>query len=477
MDYKKIQFGKASAEAEGMDSPELLIAGYLDANGLTERAIQGREFLFLGYKGSGKTALGEHLRLRSESENLIFTRHVFLSEFPFQSFQNIVSGTNEAAARFPIAWSWLLLVYLIDSFSNDNEINSGNAADYEGIVANLRKIGLLPAKSLKELALISSNSSFKLNLPFDFGVEVTKSGATSEDLRFLHLAENLKRLVCTVNSSSKHLIVIDGLDDILTSSGLQYESLAALIKEAQRLNRELTEAGVPAKFVILCRTDLFERLPIPNKNKIRQDFAIDFEWYHDPREPASSQLVALANLRARLVYPNLDDIFKEFFPYIRNQSAASFLLNLTRHTPRDFLQLLNHLGHFYRAGRFSTGQIQSGVRDYSIRYFLPEIKDELVGYLSPEEGEGILQLLASMGRRHFTFAELERAKESSERHHQIRLDGACEALYECSAIGHITFGHQKNYFSFKYRNRHSNFNPQSTIILHRGVWKAMNLPE
>ena len=56
MDFRSIRFGKASAEAESAAAPELLLAGYLDHEGFTTQASSGDAFLFLGYKGSGKTA-------------------------------------------------------------------------------------------------------------------------------------------------------------------------------------------------------------------------------------------------------------------------------------------------------------------------------------------------------------------------------------------------------------------------------------
>ena len=64
------------------------------------------------------------------------------------------------------------------------------------------------------------------------------------------------------------MLFIDGLDEILTHSELQFPALAALISEASRLNDDLRAAYKPFKCVVLCRTDLFDRLPGANKNKI-----------------------------------------------------------------------------------------------------------------------------------------------------------------------------------------------------------------
>lgn len=52
----------ASAEQEGAADPNLLLDGFFDLGGLVQEATAGHRFLFLGYKGSGKSAISEELR-------------------------------------------------------------------------------------------------------------------------------------------------------------------------------------------------------------------------------------------------------------------------------------------------------------------------------------------------------------------------------------------------------------------------------
>lgn len=65
--FKDIYFGEVSGEMEGSDHPELLLDGYLDVHKITEIALENQKFLFLGYKGSGKSSLAERVRLISEN--------------------------------------------------------------------------------------------------------------------------------------------------------------------------------------------------------------------------------------------------------------------------------------------------------------------------------------------------------------------------------------------------------------------------
>ena len=52
-----------------------------------------------------------------------------------------------------------------------------------------------------------------------------------------------------------------------------------------------------------------------------------------------------------------------------------------------------------------------------------------------------------------------------------------KVLYDCSAIGHIHYYKEFNgtRVLFKYRNRSTSFEKSDKILLHRGLWKAMNV--
>ena len=69
-DFRKIQFGYTDAQTEGQECPNLMTDGYVDIEDVVSKALFSTIFLFLGYKGSGKSALSEHLRL-SAGENYI----------------------------------------------------------------------------------------------------------------------------------------------------------------------------------------------------------------------------------------------------------------------------------------------------------------------------------------------------------------------------------------------------------------------
>ncbi|MDA8164322.1 MAG: hypothetical protein M0017_04745, partial [Desulfobacteraceae bacterium] len=393
------------------------------------------------------------------------------------SFSKILSGDIEPEAKYPAAWSWVLALLILSSFASDEGAASSSDQDFQKTISSLKQLGVLPANNLRDLVVYSSKKQFKIKIPPIMEALFESPVPQTQDLQFFHMIDNLKSLIGNFKSNNKHLVVVDGLDDILTNRNIQLRSLASLMLEVSRLNQFFIKKNAPVKIIVLCRTELFEKLPGPNKNKMRQDSAIEIDWYHDPRNPSNSKLVTLANLRAKLSLGREVNIFEDFFgESIDGKKTLTFLIEMTRHTPRDFLQILTHLQKYYKSGKFARDEVLSGCRDYSMNYFLPEIKDELVGYVSQDHIEYIIQIFSSLRKRDFYMHEIEEIARSKPRYREMDIEDICIELFNCSALGNVSKrpgGSEE--FSFKYRNHNSSFNDRERIILHKGLWKALNL--
>ncbi len=221
------------------------------------------------------------------------------------------------------------------------------------------------------------------------------------------LTEYIKKLICSIREERTHVIVIDELDDILSPNGNQFYNIAALINEVKDLNIFFSRSNVPVKILVLCRTDMFERFPDPNINKIKQDKSFTFSWYREGiNNPNDSDLIKLINLRTQLIYSNIDDAFAIFFPptYGKRQ-IHSALLDFTRHTPRDFVQLINYIQRHCTSDKVDTTAITKGVKEYSTEYFKQEIANEMAGYIPIKHIEGVFSVLSSMRSRDFTYQQ------------------------------------------------------------------------
>lgn len=473
-----VVFGLAAAEEERAKRPQLLLEGFFDAFGYVKEVAEGNKFLVLGPKGSGKSAIASRIELLAKEREGLFAATYQLGTFAFDAFTGVLPGTEAPESRYPSIWELLLLIALMESFSRDPHCKSTGTPSHSKVIDALRRLGLLPARDLTQLVKRTSSKEFKAGVPGLFEVGMTSSKeSTSPDVKFLH--NTLREVCCHTSPSGQHLLFIDGLDDILTRRGKQYEALAALIVATDRMNKMLRDFSISAKVVVLCRTDLFERLPGPNKNKIRQDNSVTLDWYQDARDLKSTNLVKLVNQRAFVCLGRQIDVFDEFLPPSlgSGQPTTKALLDSTRHTPRDIIQLMNRVRDFACGPTASDGSVWTALGKYSEDYLLNEVRDELSGSLSRDEIERVLQLLSVMGHDVFRFDQIRAAQLKDERFGGIDLMKTLELLFECSAIGNLRGRDtdERYRFTFRYRNRNAVFNPNEEIVVHRGLRKALNL--
>lgn len=475
MDFKAINFGKADAHTEGESYPELLSRGYLNISSVVDKALNSNVFLFLGYKGSGKSSLSEHLRLQS-GETLVDQQQ--LKDFPFKEFDKILASEDKLI-RYKKLWSWILCVKVFGNLYSDSSASIQTQEDLSKVNKIFTQAGIFPVMKISSLVKKSVTDSVKASIECLELARTESSENVSVDIEML--TDYLKNLITCFKEGKRQVMIIDDLDDILSPKGVQLGIISALINEVKELNRFFLLSYIPFKILVLCRTDMFERLPDPNKNKIKQDSSFTFTWYREGVDKSEdSDLIELVNTRARLVYPELQDVFKTFFPKIYDRKKTySALLDFTRHTPRDFIQLINHIQDQCpeNTDKVLSTYIEKGINEYSTEYFKQEISDEMAGYLPGPVIEGVFNSLSSIRKRDFWYSEIKEKFSYNTKIRDYDLDEVMKVLYECSAIGHTYSydGGNTNRVTFKYRNRSSAFNPEDRIILHKGLWKALNV--
>jgi hypothetical protein len=475
--FNRIQFGYASAEVESSDAPELLLNAFLDPHNFLAEVQRGRRFLVLGFKGAGKSSIGLHLSLMAKQTPNLFVTPYFLADLSYKMLGKIVREEIENELRYPKAWSWVLLLALMTSVTRDQGARPSEPNEFHNTIRILKREGLVPTTNLGEIVGKSSLQDVQIKL---WNFTIAGRGESKErSISLGVLIQHLRDLLLSVHTDSHHLLVIDGLDDVLLTDKIQLQALSSLLLEASRLNQHFREARAPFKIVVLCRTDIFERLPGPNQNKLRQDLAVELDWCEEATDPRRTNLVQLANIRARLADPDLQDVFSRHFPrVIERKDPAKYLLEYTRHTPRDFLQLLTYIQKANHSGRLQYGEISAGLRAYAEKFFVPEIRDELEGVVSRDHIDAIFEALRQYHRAEFLQEEFCKfTKERSLLPQDLDMSAVFRALYTCSAIGniHITSQGQRRY-SFRYRNHHSVYNSSDFIVVHRGLRRALLLP-
>lgn len=141
------------------------------------------------------------------------------------------------------------------------------------------------------------------------------------------------------------------------------------------------------------------------------------------------------------------------------------------------MQLINYIKENCNTDKVTIDAINKGVKRYSIEYFKPEIANELAGYLPNKAIPQVFDVLSSIRSQNFTYEQFAEKFNNIIGKIEVGPQDVLKVLYDCSAIGHFhyykEFGDKR--VLYKYRNRYTSFEKSDRILLHRGLWKAMNV--
>jgi hypothetical protein len=476
--FKDIVFGKAAAENEkSRRYRKLLLDGFLDDYGYTNLLLYDEKFLVLGLKGSGKSAIAARLELLAEqSDDFIVTNYDLSTEFPHKLFSKLLNlHENEAQlTKFQYYWEYLILLVFIESFSKDDSATYSNREQYKLLLKVMEQLELMPTMSFTNLVTKLKAEDFEANLNNALStIKGSKKG--------LSTIFNLLREICySISVKRKHLLIIDGLDSLMTQQIKQNNIIASLVVVSDAINRHFLENDINAKIILLCRTDLFDILPGANLNKIKQDSAIILNWYQEGVPANSTNLIKMINLRIRTSIGYDTDIF-EFFPgSIQSGSlTVKTLLDHTRYRPRDLIALLNYI-QTTTEGNLKPAhyEVLAGIMQYSREFLLSEIKNELYGFLNDDEREKSMKLLSLMNKSTFNFEEIENIKNADTRFQKLDTIRILQALFDCGAILNFRKDESGVYiYTSKIRNPTACFDPHQSIRIMRGLWKTFNFRE
>ncbi len=475
-DFKKIVFGKMDASKE-TSSPQLLLDGYLDANGYIEQLVEGDMYYVFGQKGSGKSAIASKIELMARTEGKISAKIYDLGQFDYAGFSGVIPGVKtESISKGLTTWEFLIALKLLENYDiNETKIQSAEV-NLNNIVKGLKSIGLIPSKGFNGIIDRMKHKAFQIS------GSVAGTGASiglndSENIsnqKIRAMIKNVINAMYNVSPLKKQFIIIDGLDSSLGKRTAEYDVISSLINATDLINRNLMDNEINAKIIVLCRNDILDRLSGTNKNKFTIDSGIQLDWYQPVKDPRETNLNKLIDLRAKVSLGSEISVMDEFFPpYIPvnngHKDTLKFLLENTRHTPRDFIALMNNIQRSsYKKGA-TVDSILNGIRKYSDDYFVGEIKDGLDGLMSKDDQEMLFRAIKHTG--HILTNVTELADEMSvDKQKAIEL---LETLYDSGAI--VNVNPNNGQYTSKYRNRHSSFDPNQKIRIHQGLVKAFSL--
>lgn len=488
MKFRDLYFGQADARTEAIREPEGFVKSFIDHRGIVKSVVDEGRFLVLGPKGAGKSALAWFLQATSHKHDLVVHPRD-MPDLPISDVAKLKTGDSPGPSRSLNAWRFLLLCALIDTILEDQDSDLNKNPEALSVIEKLREYGFLDPTP-KTAILKAVKRTWKVPIP---RIGEIFSRESSDSLHLVHLIPYLEKWVSDERGSqNRHLLILDGLDSIYLNSDEYIPALSALVQSTLSLNQSLRSTDATGAVVLLLRNDVFSRLELPDGGKVRSDWAIDLDWRILSGEAASAPLFDLIDHKSvSLANQKPFDVVQTFFPSgikLKGRGAErdvySYLLNLTRHTPRDLLQLFEHIRQADAANNASDytptlrqETIREGVLQYSTKYFVDAVRNELVGRgSSGESGRAVVDALRNLGARRFTRDEYKASLEDIDVAGKPGADEALRWLFFAGAVGNEVGSGDSRYLQFFHRRDDNDVYLRGTLVIHNALVYAWAVP-
>lgn len=481
--FSELYFGEASNEAEVRKNEQRFFRTYLDIWRLKENLASKSFFLVIGPKGSGKTAVGQYLRLLLEKDlgpECVFSHVVNMDDAsPNVSTLSALTTklvSQDAAGVTKASWRLYIALEFLELILKDQGASLQSDPRFVNIIDQLRAADLLRADFPKVLRKVREDK-LKIDLKF----LSTERSVGRGEVRAPSLGQELLDYLCTNLSESNYLLIIDGLDRIISTNKAYWLSLASLLSAGMEVHDQLSRLQESMHLLVMCRSDVFRKVPFADADKIT-DVSIFVDWASSQTRARDSALwdyiASKAGIRVEDFFETLPDtveVGKRSEYGARSLPAVEYMLHSTRSTPREMTLLMKRLQEVVpQRGKILGDQVRQAVDNFASRDLLTILLAEASGVLDDEIKESLPAILSMLPHaRKFSRQDLETAMEDAG-FDPSKAREVARFLFLAGAIGnsmadgtHLQFYHRRDTYAFR---------PAGPWALHRGLMYALNVP-
>ena len=442
-----------------------------------ELISNGKKSFVIGRKGSGKTAIARHL-IESEHADT-FSIPLSFKDFPFEIIYSL-SNSKEYTIPNQYVSIWKYLIYtcvckkMIENEAIDVDVRSKLSQLYCGNSSVDRLDRLLKKYTTRSFGVQA----------LSIGFEYERESCNSEE-NWLDTLEVLQGVIFDSCDSSKYFIVIDELDEALSSSeeGSNYmDMLTSLFKAVQNIRRTFNNSRKHIYPVVFLRSDIYDRIRDSDKNKWYENI-INLEWnrIEIQRMLTHRFCVALEQSHINVEFPAVwYRLFENKKVSAGNRQSNpmeiySFIERSTEMRPRDFIQYIKLCVDSSDGVRLIKPHAVKNADENFSEYLKRETIDEVFAIL-PEIDE-ILGLLSTIGKQSFQFSTFEEEYDSLVERGEVTKRDVRKillTLFEVGVIGNDLSMRGKTSFKFSGKGT-PRFDYNKTMLVHRGLFKALQI--
>lgn len=438
--------------------------------------IAGKYCFVIGRKGSGKTALGDHLRNTTSHDH--FAHKLSFKNFPFNDLYGLSNERYTAPNQYITLWKYLLYSTLAQLMVNNQAIESRVREQLESVYKRSLK------RSLSANVREWTGGGLALTVLGTGGTAQAAGSIAANETSWVERVEVLEEFLLDNLDLAKYVVVWDELDEDYShlqspeEVNMYLTLLTGLFKAVQDVRAVFPSGAFNVRPVVLLRDDIFDRLTDSDRSKW-EDLTVRLAW-----DDAKARRM-LAFRISRAMNPTgspmrFDDAWSlvcEPDPVARGggfDSPLGYMGALTLKRPRDYVVCMRECAQSALDRRLPriNSAVVTAVKPKVSRYMRSEFEDELGGRLP--EIAAIFEVLSSIGKQTFSVKEFSAQYEKAVQKNNLKPRSVATILaylFEYSVIGYQT---RDNNIVFRVDDSRAVFPEDRPIVVMRGLYESLH---
>lgn len=439
-----------------------------------ETILSGSRSYVIGRKGTGKTAISEHIAHIQHAQT--FSEKLSFKNFPFNELYDLQNKGYTPPNQYITIWKYIIYSFVCKMMSRNHAVESSVRLLLEQLYSPE------PVSSLQKWIRKWTASSFELKVLGTGG----KLGLhpIPQSTNWIERVDVLETVVARYADESTYYVIFEDYKNIMEKSQYKIytELLTGLFKAVQDIKSVFKDSGSRVFPIILLRDDIYSLITDPDKTKW-DDYRIELEW----DKQKIKDLVAFRISRAIDAHSHplpfgtaWDRVFINAPVMVGNQqqekmSIFDYITRSTHLRPRDFTKYMQSCADAsVRGSQKIYPSIVKKVDKQFSSWLRRELVDEIHGVIP--EINAILDIISQIRKQTFSIHEFRKAfslKVKTGAVPDIGADFVLKILFLFSVIGNQP--RQKNQTVFRYTNKDAELNFSEPLVVHRGLYKALQI--
>ncbi|WP_198292406.1 P-loop ATPase, Sll1717 family [Burkholderia glumae] len=441
----------------------------------------GKKSYIIGRKGTGKTAIAEYFYTRSQYNQ--FCEKLSFKNFPFNDLYKLKNEGFTPANQYITLWKYLIYSIICKLMAKNEAIDVSVRKALEEVFSPE------PLSSLARWISRWTGTDFSISvLGVGGGV---KGQLNKSEPNWIERVEVLERIIVNHIDDAQYFILFDELDEdyrdmVDKPQNAAYTALlTGLFKAVQDVRSVLRRANIDGVYpVVFLRDDIYSTIQDPDKTKWNDD-KIEIEWDGEKIK----DLLAYRLSRARDTNSSLlsfGDAWGLIFakaPIVtgggtgRAISIFDYISRSTFFRPRDYISFIRNCaeGSLRKNPAPLIGPQMVRESDLAFsNYLKSEIIDEIQAIIP--DIASVLDVISQIRKQTFSRKDFEvayRRMAKVKRFSEKDPDFVLQVLFLFSVLGNQP--KQTNQQVYRYRNKDANLNYSEPLVVHRGLFKALQI--